>query len=82
MTIDQEKKTATYKWIRIGGLLSFIPVILAAGPMAGYFLADYLKVKFGFPSYTYAICVVIGFAASARETIRIIKLALKNEKRP
>ena len=82
MTIDQEKKANTYKWVRIGGLLSFIPVILATGPMAGYFLADYLKAKFGFPSYTYAICVVIGFIASVRETIRIIKLALRTEKKP
>jgi len=50
--------------------------------MAGYFLADYLETKFGFPRYTYAICVGIGFIASARETIRIIKLALRAEKRP
>lgn len=82
MTIDQGKKTNTYKWIKVGGLLSFIPIILATGPMAGYFLADYLETKFGFPRYTYAICVGIGFIASARETIRIIKLALRAEKRP
>lgn len=82
MTIDQDKKTKIYKWIRIGGLLSFIPVILVTGPMAGYFLADYLKVRFGFPSYTYPICVTIGFIASAIETIRIIRLALKAENKP
>lgn len=81
MTIDQDNKVKTYKWIRIGGLLSFIPVILVTGPMAGYFLADYLKARFGFPSYTYPVCVVIGFAASVRETIRIIRLALKTEKK-
>lgn len=82
MTIDQNKKAKTYKWIRIGGLLSFIPIILAAGPMAGYFLADYLKARFGLPSYAYAICVTIGFIVSARETIRVIRLALRTEKRP
>ena len=45
------------------------------------FFGHYLKTKFGLPSYTYAICVVIGFVASVRETIRIIKLALRTEKR-
>ena len=82
MTIDQDKKSRTYKRIRIGGLLSFIPIILAAGPMAGYFLADYLKVKLGLGAYVYPLCVTAGFIASARETIRIIKLALRTEKKP
>ena len=72
--------TKTYKWIKIGGLLSFMPVMMAAGPLGGYFLADYLEKKFGFPGFTSVICITIGFIASVRETIRIIKLALKTEK--
>ena len=71
--------TKIYKWIKIGGLLSFIPVIMAAGPLGGYFCADYLKKRFGLPGFTSAILITIGFVASARETIRIIKLAIKTE---
>ena len=72
--------TKIYKWIKIGGLLSFIPIIMAAGPLAGYFAADYLEKRFGLPSFTSAVFIVLGFLASARETVRIIKMALKTEK--
>ena len=59
--------------------MSFIPVVMAAGPLAGYFLADYLEKKLGLPDFISTICIVTGFAASARETVKIIKLALKAE---
>lgn len=75
-----ERLTKAYKWIRIGGLLSFIPVVMAAGPLGGYFLADYFEKRFGLPGYVSLIFILIGFIASIRETIRIIKLALKTEK--
>ncbi len=74
--------TKVYKWIKIGGLLSFIPVVLAAGPLAGYFLADYLEKGLNFPGWTSAICVTVGFIAGVMETVKIIKLALKTESRP
>jgi uncharacterized protein YqgC (DUF456 family) len=72
--------TKVYKWIKIGGLLSFIPIAMAAGPLAGYFAADYLKERFNFPGFTSAIFILIGFVASMMETVKIIKLALKTEK--
>ena len=71
--------TKVYKWIKIGGLLSFIPIIMAVGPLAGYFAADYLEKRFNFPGFTSSVCIVVGFIASARETVRIIRLALKAE---
>ena len=71
--------TKVYKWIKIGGLLSFIPVIMAAGPLGGYFSADYLIKRFGLPGWVSPVLITIGFIASARETIRIIKLAIKTE---
>ena len=71
--------TKVYKWIKIGGLLSFIPIIMAVGPLAGYFAADYLEKRFGLPGYTSVIFITIGFVASARETIKIIRLELKTE---
>ena len=74
--------TKIYKWIKIGGLLSFIPFVMAAGPLAGYFSADYLEKRFGLPNVTSAIFITIGFIASARETIRIIRLAIKTENEP
>ena len=34
----ENKKAEFYKLAKVWGLISFIPVILAAGPLAGYFL--------------------------------------------
>jgi len=75
-------KQEIYKWIRLGGLLSFIPFILVAGPIAGYLAGDYLVKRFGLPSFTPVALAAIGFIASARETIRVIRIALKAEKGP
>lgn len=71
--------TKVHKWIKIGGLMSFIPVMMAAGPLGGYFLADFLVKKFHFPNYTAAICITLGFVVGVRETIRVVRLALKTE---
>jgi hypothetical protein len=72
--------TKVYKWIKIGGILSFLPFILAAGPLAGFFLADYLEKKFHTPGLVSVICVVTGFLASLRETVKIVRKALDIEK--
>ena len=73
-------KRELYKRIRIGGLLSFIPFILAAGPLAGYLAGEYLSKRFGFPPLTPAVLAGIGFLAGVRETIRVIRIALKTDR--
>ena len=70
-----------YRWLKIGGLLSFIPFVLAAGPLAGYFFGGYLEKKFSLPNFVSVIFITIGFFASAKETIKIIRLALKTEEK-
>lgn len=73
------KSEELYSWIRTAGMLSIIPIVLVSGPLAGYFAADILINKFNLPGYTTIICVILGFVASARETIRIIRIALKTK---
>ncbi len=75
------KKRDLYRWIKIAGILSFIPFILAAGPLAGFFAAGFLETRFGLPQYTTIILVTIGLIGSARETVRIIKIALRSEEK-
>jgi hypothetical protein len=72
-------KKKVYKWIRIGGLLSFIPFVLAAGPIGGYLAGDFLEKKFALPHYVSAILIIAGFLGSAFETVKIIKAALTAE---
>lgn len=74
------RKADLYKWLKIGGLLSFLPFVLVAGPLGGYILGNYLEKRFNLPSYVSGICITVGFIASLKETIRIIKITLKADK--
>jgi len=69
-----------YKLAKIWGLVSFIPVVMAAGPIAGYFLGEYLEGKFGFAPYISISLVAMGFIAGGREVIRILRLINKSDR--
>jgi len=75
------RKADLYKWIKIGGLLSFLPFVLVAGPMAGYVLGSYLEKKFGLPAWVSGALITIGFIGSLVETIRIVKIALRTQEK-
>lgn len=77
MSVNEKRKTDMYKWIKIAGLLSFLPFVLVAGPLAGFYLGSFLEKKIGLAPYISIAFIIIGFAASLRETIRIIKIALQ-----
>ncbi|MDD5085692.1 MAG: AtpZ/AtpI family protein [Candidatus Omnitrophica bacterium] len=81
MTEPGDKKTLFYKWLKIGGLLSFIPVVLAAGPLGGYFIGSFLEKRFGLGYYVSLGLTAIGFLASAWEAVRIVRLALKTDEK-
>jgi len=70
------QKDELYKRVKIWGMVSFIPMLLAAGPFIGYLVGDYLKIKSGWDSLLY-ICIVIGFIASIIEVARVIRLVIK-----
>lgn len=76
---DDGKRREIYKWIRMGGLLSLIPFLLAAGPFLGYATFNYLRSKFDAPVYLLYIFVTVGFIASVKETIRIIRITLRSK---
>ena len=76
---DEGKRRETYKWIKVGSLLSLIPFVLVAGPLVGYIAFDYLYKRFGAPSYVSYVFITVGFVASVRETIRIIKITLNTK---
>ena len=69
-----------YKQVKVIGLMSIVPFVLAAGPLTGYVAADYLKTKFGAPPWVYFVVIFSGFAAGMTETIRLIKEAMRTGK--
>lgn len=79
MAADINKKKIVYKWIRIAGLLSFIPFVLAAGPLGGYFLGSYLEKRFALPYYITLIFIAMGLIGSTFETVKIIRIVLRAE---
>ena len=70
-------KKERYKLIRISGLLFYMPAVLGAGPLSGYFLGEYLKKRFGIKTYVVIILILIGIFASIKEAVRIIRLVHK-----
>jgi len=75
------KNEEFYKWVRIAGMVSFIPAILVAGPLSGYFIGGYLEKKFHLPYFVFLICIGVGFAVSIKEVVRIIILVTKIDKK-
>jgi hypothetical protein len=75
MTTDKKE---LYRWIKIAGILSFIPFVLMGGALFGYLAGDYLEKKIVLsPFIVFPGCVALGILASAIEVARIIKLAVK-----
>jgi F0F1-type ATP synthase assembly protein I len=74
---DMVDKDKMYKRIKIAGLLSFIPFVLAAAPLGGWFLGEFLQKKFNLSVYVTYICILIGVAAGIREVVRIIRLVIR-----
>ena len=73
----EEKKTEFYRLSKIWGLISFIPAMLAAGPLLGYFLGDYLEKKIGFAPYLSLLCMALGFIAGIIEVVKVLKIINK-----
>jgi hypothetical protein len=71
-------KAKIYRWIRVSGLLSLLPIVMAAAPLGGYWFGEFLVERASFPRYTVIICAIIGFAAGLRESVRIIRAAIRS----
>ncbi len=70
-----------YKRVKVAGLISFIPFVLVAGPVSGYFLGSFFESKFGGRGYAVFVFMMIGLAAAVFETIKILRLVVKIEKK-
>ena len=70
-----------YKRIKIAGMISYIPIMLAVSPLAGFFLRDYLQKKFHLPFYFLIICIAMGIVVGIKESIRIIRLTREIDKK-
>lgn len=82
MSAQRPDKETAYRWIRVSGLLTLIPIALCVGPLAGYAAGEWLRDAFSLPGWVPAACAACGFLGGVRETVRVIGAALRSvEKR-
>jgi len=74
--LSQNKKH--HPFIRSIGVVTMIPMVLAAGPLVGFLLGYWLDLKLGTDPWGKTMASLAGFVASIRQTIRLIKIAAKN----
>ena len=75
------QKDEFYKWIKLAGMLSYIPFILVTGPLSGYWIGDYLVKRFHVSKGVLGLVVLLGTFVSIQEVIRIIRLVSNIDKR-
>ncbi|MFH0917506.1 MAG: hypothetical protein V1830_00040 [Candidatus Omnitrophota bacterium] len=75
------QKEDFYKGVKTVGFVSFIPFILAAGPLTGYFAGTFLQKKFNLASYVVLISVGFGFLVAVTEIVKILKAVAKVNKK-
>jgi F0F1-type ATP synthase assembly protein I len=72
-------KNAFFAQVKQLGVLTTIPIILLVGPLIGFVLGGWLDRKVqSYPWFTIAF-VSLGFIASAREIIRLLKQVTRDD---
>jgi F0F1-type ATP synthase assembly protein I len=72
---DEEDR---YSAIRQAGLLTTIPVLLAASPIIGFLIGRFIDRKLNTQPVFGIVLLVLGFIAGAVQVTRVVKLAGKD----
>jgi F0F1-type ATP synthase assembly protein I len=67
------RKDDLYKGLKTVGFVSFIPFILAAGPLSGYFIGSFLHKKFNLSRWIVLFGVIFGFISAITEIVKVLK---------
>ena len=73
-----EKKDAFYSQVKQLGILTTIPIILLVGPTIGFFLGSWIDRKAHSYPWFIIVFVFLGFVASGREIVRLLKQILRD----
>jgi uncharacterized BrkB/YihY/UPF0761 family membrane protein len=63
------------------GLALTLPTVLLSGPFAGYLISQWLIGKWNWPPETTLGLVLLGFAGSAIQTVRILRLLYRSSEK-
>ena len=73
------EKFPDYLQIKQLAVLTTIPIILLVGPVVGYFAGAWLDRKFQIYPWLTVVFVTLGFLASGREVVRLLKIVSKEQ---
>lgn len=69
-----------YRQIRVIGLAAALPFIMVVGPVVGYFAGGWIGERLGYTASGRLLGLLLGAAASVRQTILIIRRLLHEVK--
>lgn len=75
------RKEDFYQGVKTVGFVTFIPFMLAAGPLCGYLAGDFIQKKFNLSPHVVLLSVGVGFIAGVIETVKIIKSVIRMNKK-
>ena len=61
-------------------MLTVVPIILLVGPVLGFFFGGWIDRKAHIYPWVTIVGVTLGFIASGREIVRLLKQVLKEDK--
>ncbi len=70
-----QKPDDKYSAYRQVGILTTIPILMAVGPILGYYIGDFLDRKLDTAPYLMVIFIFFGFAAAGKGVYNLIKKA-------
>jgi ATP synthase protein I len=71
----QRKRNDKYSAYRQIGILTTIPMLMAVGPILGYYIGSFLDKKLGTTPYLMVIFIFFGFVAAGKGVYNLIKKA-------
>jgi len=74
-SLQKNNEDNRYLAIRRAGLLTTIPVLLAASPIIGFFIGRFLDNKLGTDPAMSIVFLILGFAAGAVQVAKVVKQA-------
>ncbi len=67
------RKEDFYKGVKTVGFVTVIPFMVAAGPLSGYFVGEFIQNRVNLSAHVVLLSVAVGFLAGLMEMIRILK---------
>jgi F0F1-type ATP synthase assembly protein I len=63
------------------GILTSLPFIMAAGPLVGYFIGEWLDRILGTSPYLMIVLTLMGIISAGREVFKLVKMTTDDEKK-